>query len=95
MSESESEAAVALTAIRARRERLLRAVGPHLQVGETRTVDVPAQPGVGAHRDFLATTACEREVSTTLVTRIPARVRCPDCNTALAALPAPGSEDRA
>jgi hypothetical protein len=66
-----------------RREQFLRKVGPHLQAGETRTVDVPARPGVWAHREFLATTVCEREVATTLVTRRADLVRCPGCKAAI------------
>lgn len=52
---------------------------PHLQVGDTRTVDVPAGQGVAAHRDFLASTACGLEVATTLVTRDRERTHCQAC----------------
>ena len=72
-----------------RRRRFLVAIGPHMQVSEVRTVDVPAQPGVGAHRSFLVTTACGKEKQTTLVTRDSARVRCPDCLDAMATESAP------
>lgn len=65
------------TAGEARRWRL--AAIPHLQVGEPRIVDAPAQPGIAAHKNYLATTACDQEMSTTLVTRETDRVRCPDC----------------
>jgi hypothetical protein len=57
---------------------------PHKQVGEIRWVDVPARPGVGAHRDPIVTTACGAEIATTLVTRINRMVKCPDCRLALA-----------
>jgi hypothetical protein len=68
----------------ARRRRFASKVGPHMQASDVRVVDVPARPGVGAHRSFLVTTACGREdVQTTLVTRDPSRVRCPDCLDAI------------
>lgn len=57
---------------------------PHMQVGETRTVDAPAQRGIIAHKDYLATTACGEEKPTVLVTRRADLVRCPDCKTAMA-----------
>ena len=72
-----------------RRRQFAARVGPHMQVSEVRTVDVPAQPGVGAHRSFLVTTACGKETQTTLVTRKPALVRCPDCLAAMDPEPAP------
>jgi hypothetical protein len=52
---------------------------PHMQVSEVFTLDVPARPGVAAHRDYLVLTACGREVATTLVTRRDDKVRCVDC----------------
>lgn len=58
-------------------ERLQRI--PHMQASDVRTVDVPAQHGVIAHRNFLVTTACGEEMPTTLVTRRRDKVRCPDC----------------
>jgi hypothetical protein len=58
--------------------------GAHKQVSETRQVDVPAQKGVGAHRDFLCVTACGLEVPTTLASPKDEFVRCPDCRTAMA-----------
>jgi hypothetical protein len=67
----------AQTAGEARRWRL--AAIPHMQVGEPRIVDVPAQHGVMAHKNYLATTACGEEKSNTLVTREADGVRCPDC----------------
>lgn len=57
---------------------------PHKQASEIRWVDVPAQPGVGAHRDPLVTTTCGDEMAATLVTRINRMVKCPDCRLALA-----------
>ncbi len=68
---------------RDRRTRLLEAIGPHKQVGEARTVPVPAGHGIIAHNDYLAPTACGREVTTTLVTRQDHRVRCPECLAAM------------
>jgi hypothetical protein len=50
-----------------------------------RVVDVPAAHGVGAHRDYLVTTACGEEKPTTLVTRRDDLVCCPDCVAAMAA----------
>jgi hypothetical protein len=76
-----------------RRRRFAAKVGPHMQVGETRTVEVPAQPGVMAHRDFLATTVCGRDdVASTLVTQTRDRVRCPDCLAEMGDLLCPGGE---
>src|SRR5712691_9544415 len=66
----------------AARQRL--AAIPHKQASDIRWADVPAQPGVGAHRDPVVTTACGQEIATTLVTRTNSRVRCPDCRAAIA-----------
>ena len=55
---------------------------PHKQASEVFTLDVPAQPGVMAHRDYLVITACGQEVATTLVTRRDDKVRCPRCRAA-------------
>jgi hypothetical protein len=68
-----------------RRRRFATRVGPHMQVSEVFTLDVPARPGVAAHRDYLVLTACGREVATTLVTRQDDRVHCPDCLAAMTA----------
>jgi hypothetical protein len=59
-----------------------RLVFPHKQVGELAVVDVQAAHGVMAHRNFIASTACGREVSSTLVTRRDALVRCEACKAA-------------
>jgi hypothetical protein len=52
---------------------------PHLQVGATRVVDVPAARGIDAHRSYLASTACGAEVASTLVTRDRERTHCQAC----------------
>jgi hypothetical protein len=75
-----------MTSDHRRRRRPLEDI-PHKQVSDVRTVDVPAQPGVIAHRDYLVTTACRREMPTTLVTREDDRVRCTACKAATAAAP--------
>lgn len=62
-----------------RREQFARTVGPHKQVSERWSVEVPAQHGIIAHRNWLAKTACGKDVDTTMVTRRDDRVRCPDC----------------
>jgi hypothetical protein len=69
------------TPAQARRRR--RAEIPHKQASEVRTVEVPAKPGVLAHKDFLVTTACGEEMPTTLVTRQDDRVRCERCKAAM------------
>lgn len=69
-----------------RRDDFARRVGPHMQASEKRIVDVPAQPGIMAHRQFLVDTACGREITTTLTTRRTDLVHCPDCVAATAAM---------
>jgi hypothetical protein len=58
---------------------------PHLQVGETRVVDVPAREGIAAHKDFTAATACGQRIARTLVTRDREKTRCQACYDASAA----------
>ena len=72
---------VTMTATEARRQQMRARIGPHKQVSDVGWVNVPAQPryGVGAHRDPVVTTACGREVATTLATRRDDLVRCPNC----------------
>lgn len=62
-----------------RRDRFAAKVGPHKRAGEVRTVDVAAKDGVAAHREFLVSTACGREVPATLSAHQNDRVRCPEC----------------
>jgi hypothetical protein len=70
-----------------RRTRLLTVIGPHKKAGDTRHVPAPARRGVAAHNDYLAPTACRREVATTLATRQDNLVRCPNCLAAMAGTP--------
>lgn len=58
---------------------------PHMQVSEVRVIDVPAVPGVAAHKDYLVTTACGQEKTTTLVTQSAGQVRCVDCKAMMGA----------
>ena len=75
----------------ARRRRPIADI-PHMQVSEVQIIDVPAVPGVAAHKDYLVTTACGQEKNTTLITRTIAKVRCTDC---LAAMGIPAALERA
>lgn len=61
-----------------RSERLARRFGAHAEVSRRQEL-VPARNGVGQHIAHYATTACGRELSTTLVTKRADRVKCPDC----------------
>jgi len=56
---------------------------PHKRASSVRIVDVPARPGAMAHKDYLVTTACGREMATTLVTTRDDKVRCPRCRAAI------------
>jgi hypothetical protein len=71
------------SATEARRQQFAARVGPHKPVSEVVSFDVPAQPGVAAHRDYVVIAACGREVAPTLVTHQDDRVRCPNCLAAM------------
>lgn len=63
-----------------RRERMARKIGPHAEVSRRQEI-VPAAHGIAQHMRVMVTTACGREVPSTLTTRTADRVRCPDCQT--------------
>jgi hypothetical protein len=69
---------------------------PHKRASDVRVVDVPAQHGIVAHKNYLVTTACGQEITTTLVSLDDERVRCAACKAAIAspADPTAGGERR-
>ena len=52
---------------------------PHQQAGDITFAERPAQPGVPAGRDPMASTRCGIQIATTLVTLAGGPVRCPAC----------------